>query len=320
MKTKFQFYLVLLIFILCITLNITKVFAQSPQSISYQALIRGINSELLTNHTIGIRFSILEGSSDGSVVYSETQISETNENGVLNLEIGNGNVVSGLFSQIAWQNNIHFLKTEIDINGGNNYTTTTTSQFLSVPYALHANSAEQIKQPRYIGELYGGGIIFWLDKTGEHGLILSLTDLGYTNKWSNATNILLGTGETDGKHNTELIINQNGHIESAAKTCYDYVNLDYGSGIYEDWYLPSYFELFLLHKNFFEIQQVLTTISSNSIKPLAMSTYFSSTEIWEVSIFCFDFSSFNFLGVGKKDGEVPNYGIFYSYIRAIRKF
>jgi uncharacterized protein (TIGR02145 family) len=120
------------------------VWAQSPEKMSYQSVIRNSSHELVSNQNIGMQISILQGSLTGSPVYEETHNTTTNINGLLTVEIGTGTVLSGDFSTIDWSNDIYFVKTETDPTGGTNYTITGTSQLLSVPYALHAKTAESI--------------------------------------------------------------------------------------------------------------------------------------------------------------------------------
>ena len=214
--------------------------AQTPQKMSYQAVIRNSSNVLITSTTIGIRISILQGSTSGMAVYVETQTPITNSNGLISIEIGTGVLISGSFSSIDWSNNTFFIKTEIAPSGGTNYTITGTSQLISVPYALHAKTAESLTGStgitHYIGELYQGGIIVstWKNAGVEHGLIASLTDLSISQAWSNVTNTLIGTtaqNHIDGQINTNAIISQAGHTNSAAKLCSDYV-----SDGYSDWY------------------------------------------------------------------------------------
>ncbi|NLX28776.1 MAG: hypothetical protein GXY59_07385 [Bacteroidales bacterium] len=122
-------------------------FAQSPDRISYQAVIRNSNSTLVTNTTIGMQISVLQDSTSGTAVYVETQIPTTNANGLITLQIGSGVTVSGHLSSIDWAAGPYFLKTETDLTGGTNYTITGTSQLLSVPYALYAQTAETVSAP-----------------------------------------------------------------------------------------------------------------------------------------------------------------------------
>lgn len=114
--------------------------AQVPDKLSYQAVIRDSNDDLVPNKQVGMRISILRGSSTGALVYSETQIPTTNVNGLISIEIGGGSD----FSTIDWANDNYFIKTETDLTGGTNYTIIGTSQLLSVPYALNAKTAENI--------------------------------------------------------------------------------------------------------------------------------------------------------------------------------
>ena len=115
-------------------------FAQAPQKMSYQAVIRNASNSLVANTTIGMRISVLQGTATGTAVYAEIQTTTTNNNGLATIEIGIGTVINGSFATIAWGTNNYFIKTETDPTGGTNYTISGTSQFLSVPYALFAAS------------------------------------------------------------------------------------------------------------------------------------------------------------------------------------
>ena len=116
-------------------------FAQAPQKFSYQAVVRNANNQLVASQAVGVRVSILQGGVSGTVVYMETQTAVTNTNGLITLQIGGGNVLSGNFATIDWSDGPFFLKTETDPAGGTNYTIEGTQQLLSVPYALYANEA-----------------------------------------------------------------------------------------------------------------------------------------------------------------------------------
>lgn len=115
-------------------------FAQAPQKMSYQAVIRNASNVLVSNANVGIRISILQTSATGTAVYTETHQPLTNTNGLATFEIGGGTVVSGNFATINWANGPYFVKTETDPTGGTNYTISGTSQLLSVPFALYAAS------------------------------------------------------------------------------------------------------------------------------------------------------------------------------------
>ncbi len=130
---------------ICAALFMTaSVFAQSPEKMSYQAVVRDGSNNLVTSTAVGMQISVLQGSSSGTAVYVETQTPTSNANGLVSLEIGGGTVVSGDFTTIDWGNGPYFIKTETDPTGGTNYTITGTSQLLSVPYALHAKTADSI--------------------------------------------------------------------------------------------------------------------------------------------------------------------------------
>ena len=115
----------------------SQIFAQAPQKMSYQAVIRNSSSNLITNTTVGMKISILQGSASGAVVYAETQTPSTDANGLVSLEIGSGiNITLNPFSSINWAMGPYFIKTETDPAGGTAYNILGSSQLMSVPYAL----------------------------------------------------------------------------------------------------------------------------------------------------------------------------------------
>ena len=119
-------------------------FAQAPEKMSYQAVVRDANNALIMNQAVGMRIQILQGSVFGAAVYVETQTPTSNDNGLVTLEIGTGTIVSGMFGSIDWSTGPYFIKTETDPTGATNYTISGTSQLMSVPYALYAKTADSI--------------------------------------------------------------------------------------------------------------------------------------------------------------------------------
>ena len=129
----------ILLAVFCLILSAMS-FAQVPQMMSYQAVVRGSDNNLVVNQQISMRVSILQGSAEGDAVYTETHSATTNANGLISIEIGNG-TSNDDFSAINWANGPYFVKTETDVNGGENYEIVGVSQLLSVPYAMYAQSA-----------------------------------------------------------------------------------------------------------------------------------------------------------------------------------
>ena len=116
--------------------------AQAPDKMSYQAVIRDANGEILKNQDVSIQFSVLQTSISGTSVYQEDHKLTTNSNGLVSVYMGIGAVSSGDFSTIDWSDGTYFLQTEIDPTGGSNYTIISTTELVSVPYAVYANKAE----------------------------------------------------------------------------------------------------------------------------------------------------------------------------------
>lgn len=122
-------------------MHVSFTFAQAPQFMSYQAVVRNASNVLVTNAPVGVKVSILQGSAMGDVVFAETHAATTNANGLVTLAIGSGTNVSGSIATIVWTTGPFFIMTETDPAGGDNYTITATSQLLSVPYALYAETS-----------------------------------------------------------------------------------------------------------------------------------------------------------------------------------
>jgi hypothetical protein len=309
MKQFFTFLFAILFFSI--------VSAQTPDMMSYQAVVRNSSNSLITNTQVTMQISILQGSMTGTPVYMETQTPSTNENGLVSIQIGNGTLVSGNFSAINWANGPYFIKTETDpdgSNGGIQYTISGTSQLLSVPYALYAKAAGSTASTpaHYVGELYGGGVVAWVDNTGLHGLIVSMVDLSTAQAWSNVTGTAINTtNDWSGVTNTTAITGQSGHTSSAAKLCADYSNTNYGTGVYTDWYLPSVAELNQVWNNFYEVQKALTNDGNTATTPLVRTYYWSSSEYYTYEAWFYSFFY----------GYSFTYGKYYTlYVRAVRAF
>lgn len=129
-----------------LTLN---VFSQTPQKFNYQVIVRDNTGSVVADQSVAIRISLLLGSLDATVVYSETHSPTTNQFIMVTLVIGEGAIVSGELLSIDWGTNTYFFKVELDVTGGTSYQEMETSQILSVPYAFHSKTAENV----FSGEL-----------------------------------------------------------------------------------------------------------------------------------------------------------------------
>jgi hypothetical protein len=352
-------------------------WAQSPEKMSYQAVIRNSSEALVTNTTVGMQISILQGSASGTAVYVETQSPTTNANGLISIKIGDGTVQSGDFTNIEWANGPYFIKTETDPAGGTDYTITGTSQLLSVPYALHAKTAESVSgtitetDPVFtawdkdyadlintpaaadgsetkvtagtnvtvtgsgttaspyvvnatagsgsttfsVGDFAQGGIVFWVDETGQHGLVAAKEDQSTGVRWyagSYGNTQAKGDGPFSGEANTSIIIAAQVAIGDdgstyAARICNE-LQVTEGGKTYGDWYLPSKEELDLMYQNKATID---ATAGVNGGSGFARSYYWSSTE------YNFGNAWIRNFGNGYQNGLAKSSTI---YVRAVRAF
>ncbi|MFK8165088.1 MAG: DUF1566 domain-containing protein [Lewinella sp.] len=353
--------------------------AQTPEAFKYQAVARDAGGQILANQSVSLRIGILKGSVSGDNIYSEIHFKTTNAFGLVNLEIGRGDLMAGEFSAIDWGNDTYFVQIEMDETGGANYQVLGTSQLLSVPYAMHAKTAEnvddadadptnelqswstlpgipddiadgdqvedgdadpmnEIELPTggingqvlstdgagnynwtnsggnsatySVGDFAQGGVVFWVDETGQHGLVCAIEDQSADGiKWHNETFLdtkAMRIGIYGGAINTERITDVQGSSSYAASIC-----ARYNGGNFGDWYLPTIGELRLMFENRITIN---TTTRANGGSDFARRGYWSSSEHDANSaalVFCLNF--FN----GTQAGTPKN---FLTRVRAVRAF
>ena len=403
---------------IAVALAVTTLMAQTPQSFNYQGIARDNTGAILTTQGIALQISILSGSPTGTVEYSETHTTITNQFGLFTLKIGNGTAVSGNFTTINWGANTHYVKVEMDESGGTNYQLMGTSQLLSVPYALLAenvtndnvNDADAdptnelqaisisndtiylsnggfVKLPASVtetdpvfgssvaggitaadtanwnnhtidtdtqldstgvaslgyvagahtdstavanmgfvagsgsttyavGDFAQGGIVFWVDETGQHGLVCAKIDQGGFMRWYAGTygdTRAYGDGPYSGEMNTSIIISGQVAIGDdgatyAARVCAE-LQVTEGGKTYGDWYLPSLQELNLMYQNKATID--VTAITNGGMVFAISGYYWSSTESDIFSAFKQYFNN------GAQDPDFKNVTL---YMRSVRAF
>jgi len=204
----------------------SSVYAQSPQSFKYQAIVRDANGDVLDEQNVSLRISILKTSATGTVIYSETHSEATNNFGLINLNIGTGTPVTGDFSTIDWASDSYFIKVEMDPTGGTSYQAMGTSQLLSVPYALHANTAETATET---DPVFGSSVASGITGTdtanwntaynwGDHSLAGYLTSESSDWKLSGNTGTISGTDFIGTTDNQDFDIRTNNAIKWRFKT------------------------------------------------------------------------------------------------------
>jgi len=124
----------IVLFLFCYQIGIS----QLADAFKYQAVVRDVSGNVIKNANVSFRVSILSGSAWGDEVYIEKHLTQTNQYGMVNLEIGAGVPEFGDFTEIDWGADKHFLKLEFDETGNENFHLLGISQLLSVPYAMHA--------------------------------------------------------------------------------------------------------------------------------------------------------------------------------------
>ncbi|MCX6233221.1 MAG: hypothetical protein NT175_00640 [Bacteroidetes bacterium] len=208
-----------LVILTCIGLFATIGLAQVPQAFNYQAIVRDTTGNPLPTHDIAVRVSILQDTTTGPAVYVETQNTTTNLFGLITIKIGQGFPVSGDFTGIPWQDHPYYLKIELDPEGGNTWTDMGTVQLLSVPYALHAATAENFAGDLVVDSLTVLSGITIGENTFQEFVWISPLNVPAYNMWTDGSNEPLyiqgyNTSTTQGNSfgNHTIINNEGGNV------------------------------------------------------------------------------------------------------------
>lgn len=153
-----------------------------------------------------------------------------------------------------------------------------------------------------IGDTHEGGIIFYLDRTGCHGLVAHPTDLPNKLRWSNGTGATdaIGYGIFEGEYNTEKIMSQIAAPNAPAAEACAALNTSGKT----DWHLPSRIELDLM----------FLRLKSNGLGNFKNEFYATSSEVNAVTIWVQNFAN------GVQDGLFPGNKQNSHWIRPIRSF
>ena len=291
-------------------------FAQSvPQGINYQAVARDASGDVLMNQALTIQFSVISDITTSAVSWQETHTVNTNDYGLYTAIIGQGIATSvgssATFNVIDWGASNHLLKVEVDYGGG--FVEMGTTAFMSVPYALYSAAGSSTSTCGLsIGDTTQGGIIFYLDPSGCHGLVCAITDQSFGARWYAGTygnTQAKGDGIYAGKTNTAIIIASQVALGDdgssyAARMCNE-LQITEGGVTYGDWYLPSKFELNAMYLN----------LHQQALGGFAVDYYWSSTEAGSTHAWYQ-----NFVNGYQSDGNKGNNANVYPHVRAVRAF
>jgi hypothetical protein len=123
-------------------------YAQYSSRITFQAVVRDSNNRLVVNQYVAVRISILQGSPTGPIAFQEAHDVQSNSQGLITLNVGEGIYISGDLSTVSW--NKAWIKTEIDVYGNANYNLTDISPIAAVPYALYSERVSDTALGNYL--------------------------------------------------------------------------------------------------------------------------------------------------------------------------
>ena len=136
----------ILLFLFIVHCSLFTLFAQAPQGFNYQAVARDTDGSLLASENIDVKIGIRAGSETGTLVWEETHAVTTNEFGLFTLKIGDsgatpGSGSLGSFSEIVWGDGAYYLEVSVNIDAS--FIPMGTTELLSVPFALFAETGNE---------------------------------------------------------------------------------------------------------------------------------------------------------------------------------
>ena len=167
----------------------------------------------------------------------------------------------------------------------------------------------------YVGELFGGGVVFSVDESKQHGLICSMSDI--RDPVSSRLDLKQDPIPIKNDPDTKALMSKDYAVKNrdrAVDLCDSYSNSNYGTGIFSNWHLPTIDELKTLYNVKNEINKALEKFGNSVTDPL-IKVYWSSSKMH--SEIMDSYYQFNF-----EDGAIiisPNL-TGKTYVRAVRTF
>ncbi len=135
-----------LINLLLVIICLNPVFAQEvgERGINYQAVLRDAGGEIMAKRDVALIIEFYSGVASDRVVYSELHYTKTNQFGLVNIVLGEGNSDEGAFELIPWSTEDIYLRLSLDMDNTGRFVILTDQRMLSVPYAMHAGTASEL--------------------------------------------------------------------------------------------------------------------------------------------------------------------------------
>lgn len=164
---------------LCVCVFTGMMYAQIPQAMKYKAIAKDEWGIALPSKDVTLQFTILQNE---IAIYRELHYTTTNKFGLMDVNIGEGEVSLGYFDQIDWGDGIYSLKIELDPKGGTDFRIEGSDRLLSVPFALYAanagegNNADPDPQNELITDFYLSGTMLYIIE-GNQTIFVDLLSL-----------------------------------------------------------------------------------------------------------------------------------------------
>ncbi len=136
-------------------------YGQAPEQFKYQSIARDAGGQALANAPVGLQISIHDQTPTGLTVFEETHAVTTNDFGLFTISIGAGTNLIGSIGSVDWGNGPKYIEVQADLTGGTAYAPFGTTQLLSVPYALYANTANTSGTPILPNGTAIGNTTYW---------------------------------------------------------------------------------------------------------------------------------------------------------------
>jgi|GEM_PF-3304115 len=181
-------------------------FAQTPASFTYQAVLRD-NGNVVSTSPVNVQIDILETTPTGTSVYSESHFVSTNDYGQITVDVGGGSSPSSNFEDIDWSSDKYFLQTQIDFGSG--LEDFGATQLVSVPYSMQSREATRADTAAYAVLAENGSK--WNESGGSISYDAGNVGIGVPNPTA-ALSVKGVTGMTDGTEAFSMGVDPSGRL------------------------------------------------------------------------------------------------------------
>lgn len=136
-----RLYILHILLLIILLLNPVLAISQNNSGFQYNIRLQNSDGEVINNKLVVVKISLISDENESDIYYEENHKATTDINGRIRLTIGHGEATYGNFTNVEWDHNSTFIKTELDTENNGDFIHISTKKLLSVPFVMYAHKA-----------------------------------------------------------------------------------------------------------------------------------------------------------------------------------